>query len=108
MNVELDSDEMVDRLMADDCADWSRAGARALVAWLLEIEGAGGTPQTFDLVGLRSDFSEYVNVFYLAADDEELSDVMSAAGLEWLRQNRTVIEVGDSARGHVRLIVHSW
>jgi len=64
----LTSAEAVDRLLSDHYANWSPAGARALVEHLEQIEDDIGEPFEFDAVAIRCDYSEYGSACDAAAD----------------------------------------
>ena len=51
--------EVSDLLLADENANWSRAGSLALAEWFEELTDQFNTPQEFDRVAMRCDFSEY-------------------------------------------------
>jgi len=59
----LSTREMADLLLADENANWSRAGSLAMADWLEEVSDESDTPQEFDRVAVRCDFSEYQNLF---------------------------------------------
>ena len=48
--------------MADENADWSMAGAYAIVEYLEQVEEDCGTEVEFDRVAIRCDFSEYTDL----------------------------------------------
>lgn len=59
MKKTLSTSEIVDFLMADDYANWSRAGAYALADYLEQLEEGSGIEIELDVVALRCDYSEY-------------------------------------------------
>ena len=59
MKTTLSTTEAAEILIADTCANWSRAGAFALVEYLEELENSTGEEMEFDRVAIRCDFSEY-------------------------------------------------
>ena len=65
--------EAADLLLADENANWSRAGSLALAEWFEELYDHFSTPQEFDRVAIRCDFSEYENL--LAFANEYFGDV---------------------------------
>ena len=81
-------------LMEDENANWSWAGATALVEFLENIEEETGEPMEFDRVAIRCEWSEYESA---AEAVEELSgDGIDSEPLAWLEQRTTVIAVdGD-------------
>jgi len=60
--------EMADLLLADENANWSRAGSLAMADWLEEVSDESDTPQEFDRVAVRCDFSEYEDLFSFAQE----------------------------------------
>lgn len=65
--------EMADLLLSDENANWSRAGSLALAEWFEELADEFNTPQEFDRVAMRCDFSEYKNLVAFA--NEYFGDV---------------------------------
>jgi hypothetical protein len=55
-------------LIDDANANWSRAGAFALVEYLEEIEESTGEGMELDVVAIRCDFSEYSSLIEWASD----------------------------------------
>ncbi len=94
---------VVHLLLADDNAGWTYNGARALVAWLFELEDETGVPLELDVVGLRCEFVEYGSIVEAVGDHPDAGDIKRRRGggrdlwdahaLEWFRDNGTVIEV---------------
>lgn len=64
----LSTREIADLLLADENANWSRSGSLALAEWFEELADQFNTPQEFDRVAMRCDFSEYENVFAFAKE----------------------------------------
>lgn len=64
--------EIADLLLADENANWSRSGSLALAEWFEELSDEFSTPQEFDRVAMRCDFSEYEDL--LAFADEYFGD----------------------------------
>ena len=58
--------QVVDRLLADDCAAWTRAGAWALAEYLESLEDEA--PVEFDRVAIRCEYSEYGSACAAAAE----------------------------------------
>lgn len=80
-------------LWQDESANWSRAGAHALVEHLEQIEEDCGAEIEFDRVAFRCDWHEYGSAI------EAVEDTYSEApfeteddALEWLRERTQVIE----------------
>ena len=59
MKTTLSTTEAANILLSDPCANWSRAGAFALVEYLEQLEEDTGEEIEFDRVAIRCDFSEY-------------------------------------------------
>lgn len=51
--------QMVDDLMSDECASWTRLGAYAIAEYLDEMSEDMGEPIEWDRVAVRCDYSEY-------------------------------------------------
>ena len=64
----LSTREVSDLLLADENANWSRSGSLALAEWFEELSDEFNTPQEFDRVAVRCDFSEYENLFAFAQE----------------------------------------
>lgn len=64
----LSTSEAVDILTADKYAGWSRAGARALVEYLDDLEAETGEATELCPVALRCDYSEYSSAVEAASD----------------------------------------
>jgi hypothetical protein len=59
MKLTLSTYAVADLLIADNNANWSHAGARALAEYLEEMEEETGEEMEFDAVSIRCDYSEY-------------------------------------------------
>lgn len=59
MKTTLSTSQAAEILINDDYANWSHAGAHALVRHLEELEESTGEELQFDPVAIRCDFSEY-------------------------------------------------
>ena len=68
MQLELTTHDIAERLLADEYANWSRAGAFALAEWLEEMEDDTGEETTLDVVALRCEFSEYGSLIDWASE----------------------------------------
>lgn len=64
----LSTREVSDLLLADENANWSRSGSLALAEWFEELSDEFNTPQEFDRVAMRCDFSEYKDLFAFAQE----------------------------------------
>ncbi len=90
-------------LKADTSANWSHAGAHALIEYLEQLEEDTGTEIEFDAVAIRCDYSEYESALKAAedqgyepnpnlGDDEQSEDDKEADALAWLQDQTQVIE----------------
>jgi hypothetical protein len=68
MKTTLSTSEAADILFNDKNANWSYAGARALVEYLEEYEESTGEELEFDYVAIRCDFSEHDSLVEWAND----------------------------------------
>ena len=68
MKLELTTHDIANRLLEDEYANWSRAGALALAEWLEEMEEGTGEETTLDVVAIRCEFSEYGSLIEWASD----------------------------------------
>jgi len=86
MKLELTTYDIADRLLADDNANWSRAGALALAEWLEEMEESTGESMELDVVAIRCDFAQWKNLKEWAhdyfTDDEARRDAIGIEGQE--------------------------
>ena len=106
----LSTDEAAHLLLQDDNANWSYAGAHALIEYLEEHEEESA-PIEFDRVGIRCDFSEYESILEAARqcgcdytsnmyndDDTENENCLEetiAYCLEWLQDRTQVIQFDE-------------
>lgn len=79
MKKTLSTTEAALLLLDDDFANWSPAGAYALVEWLEELEESTGEDMELDRIALRCEFSEYSSLKDWVA---EYTGVSVIAGLE--------------------------
>ena len=113
MKYTLSTYEAAERLFNDENANWTRAGAFALVEYLEELEDDIGEEIDFCPCGLRCDFSQYssleewasyqfrshvdgVNELGLTLGDdgkiEESSDEIDEAIRDYIRDRGTLLE----------------
>jgi hypothetical protein len=103
MKTTLSTSEAVNRLMSDDNANWSRAGARALVEHLEDLESSEGTELELDTVALRCDYSEWDTALEAAikygyepdpalGEDSQDDDDKELDALDWLADQTVVIK----------------
>jgi hypothetical protein len=97
MKETLTTEQAADRLVADDNANWSYAGARALVEYLEDIENDTGEELEFDRVAIRCDYNEYESAreaaedYGFAPDEDDDPDDIEEAAQSWLEEKTTVI-----------------
>jgi hypothetical protein len=97
MKDTLTTGQAADRLVADDNANWSYAGARALIEYLEDLENDTGEEIEFDRVAIRCDYSEYESAreaavdYGFAPDDGDDPDDIEEAAQDWLEEKTTVI-----------------
>jgi hypothetical protein len=98
MKQTMTTSQIADALRADDNADWSYAGARALAEYLEQYEEDTGEDMEFDRVAIRCEFSEYANATEAAGnydfepDEDADEDEAEAAALKFLNDRTMVIE----------------
>jgi hypothetical protein len=113
MKTTLSTTEAAHRLMNDNDANWSRAGAYALVEYLEELEEDTGEEIEFCPVGLRCDYSQYASLEEWATEQfrshvdgvdelgltlgddgkiEESSEEIDEAIREYIRDRGTLLE----------------
>jgi len=103
MKATLSTSQAADLLKADTNARWSRAGARALVEHLEQLEQDCGAEIEFDVVAIRCDYSEYDSALQAALDqgfepnpnlgeEAQSEEVKEADALSWLQDETEVIE----------------
>ena len=107
MKTTLTTSQAAHKLIDDENANWSRAGAFALVEYLEELEEDTGETIEFDAVALRCDFSEYASLGefledYFAddkiarealnADEDAEEDELDELTAEYIRDHGTLIE----------------
>ena len=81
----LSQEDIASRLLADDCASWTRDGARALAEYLLELAEDSDEPRRLDITAIRCQWYE-----------GDLSDLLEETGcesLEDLETQTTVLKV---------------
>jgi hypothetical protein len=94
MKETLTTSQVADRLLQDDNAAWSYAGARAIAEHLEQLEEDTGADMDFDRVAIRCEFSEYTSAREAAAnyDWEPDEDESEKSALQFLQGRTTVIE----------------
>ena len=91
MKKTLSTYEVAELLLADEYANWSYDGAKALAEYFEEYEEETGTEIEFDRVAIRCDYNEYDSLEDVLAD-------YSKADIDELREYTEVIEVSN---GHI-------
>ena len=86
---KLSTSEAVEILLADEYANWTYEGAKALVEWLKDLECEMGIPIELNPIALRGQFDEYRDVEE-AAEDYHIHPFFDS--LEWLSERGVVIE----------------
>jgi hypothetical protein len=100
MKTYLSTAECVQRLLADEYAAWSYAGAVALVEYLDGID-CDGEEITFNVIDIRCEYSEWSDAITCAVEhgwepgDSE-SDEVTAKAVEWLLDRAAVIRIAGS------------
>jgi hypothetical protein len=103
MKATLTTSQAAAMLKADTSANWSHAGARALIEHLEQLEEDTGTEMELDAVAIRCDYSEHESALQAAneygfepnpnlGDGEQDDDDKEADALAWLQDNTQVIE----------------
>lgn len=99
MKTTLSTSQAADLLKSDSNANWSRAGAYALVEHLEQLEEDTGTEIEFDAVAIRCDFSEYSSALeaaqeygFVTEENNTEEEALESEALEWLIDRTQVIE----------------
>jgi len=71
MYEKLTTTDVANKLLADENAGWSRAGAYALAEYLQELEDDIGEEFELDVVALRCEYSEYPSAAEAVKDYDE-------------------------------------
>jgi hypothetical protein len=97
----LNTQEIANELLADENADWSRAGAFALAEYLENLEEDSWVDMELDVVAIRCEFNEYSTALeaaleYLSMDEivqrRDAIDNLEGSALEYLHENTMVYE----------------
>jgi hypothetical protein len=91
MKITLSTTEFAHMLLDDKDANWSRAGAFALVEYLEELEEDTGEEIEFCPVAIRCDYSEYDSLEDWAMEQWG-SDKAACEALDCIDQDQDVIE----------------
>jgi hypothetical protein len=103
MKLTLTTSTAVELLKVDQYARWSRAGARALVEHLEQLEEDTGEEIEFDAVAIRCDYSEFETALKAASEygfepnpnlgeEAQTAEDKEADALSWLQDQTQVIE----------------
>ena len=98
MKQTMNTYQIADALRADDNANWSYNGAKALAEHLEQYEEDTGSEMEFDRVAIRCEFSEYANATEAAGnydfepDEDADEDETETAALKYLNDRTMVIE----------------
>lgn len=105
MKLKLSTYEAAERLFSDENANWTRAGAFALVEHLEDLEEDIGEEIDFCCVALRCDFSQYESLddwateqwgndrdFDEAVSDRSEQEANDEAIREYIRNRGTLLE----------------
>lgn len=98
MKITLNTNDIVNHLLRDTNARWSRDGAEALAEHLEEMEESSGQEMDLDVVAIRCEFSEFFSAVEAAGEygwsayESEYDDANEAAALSWLQDRTSVIE----------------
>lgn len=97
----LNTQEIANELLADENANWSRAGAFALAEYLENLEEDSWVDMELDVVAIRCEFNEYSTALeaaleYLSMDEivqrRDAIDNLEGSALEYLHENTMVYE----------------
>ena len=97
MKITLNTNDIVNHLLRNTNAQWTRAGAYALAEHLEELENDTGEEQELDVVAIRCEFSEYPTAveaageYGWAPEPDEYDDANESAALSWLHDRTSVI-----------------
>jgi len=92
--------EVADLLFSDENANWSRSGSLALAEWFEELSDEFNTPQEFDRVAMRCDFSEYEDL--LAFAKEYFGDVAQMRSEIGISVNDGTFDRDEKIRDFIR------
>jgi hypothetical protein len=103
MKTTLSTYAVADLLLADNNANWSRAGALALADYLEEIERDTGEEMEFDRVAIRCDFSEFASLQDWIAEyyGQPFAEAMASAGID-LEGEEDEDELDELIRSHIQ------
>ena len=82
MKSTLSTNQIVQNLLADNNAKWSRAGATALAEYLEEIEQESGQEMEFDGCAIRCDYAEHSSLSEWASEYFAKGEAESGLGIK--------------------------
>jgi hypothetical protein len=102
MKKTLSTAEAAQNLLEDINANWTRAGAFALVEYLEEYEDSTGEVIEFDCVVIRCEYSQHESLQEWLTDyyGEELAEAMASAGID-LSGDEDEDEIDNLIRSHI-------
>ncbi len=103
MKTTLSTSQAVRLLLSDTNANWSPAGARALIEYLEDLESSQGDEIELDTVALRCDYSEFDSALEAAieygfepnpnlGEEPQDDDDKELDALDWLSDHTVVIK----------------
>jgi hypothetical protein len=103
MKTTLSTSQAANLLKVDTNANWSYAGAHALVEYLEQLEEDCGTEIEFDAVAIRCDYSEHKSALQAAKEygfepnpnlgvETQSEEDKESDALAWLQDNTQVVE----------------
>lgn len=99
--------QMVDSLLDDENASWTRLGAYALAEYLDQLSDDIGGPIEWDRVAVRCDFSEYTLFDLLSNFGDSLNLDWQAIAMELLEGGDfPVDEVVEQLQEHTGCVIH--
>jgi hypothetical protein len=102
MKDTLTTNQAAQILLADEYANWSRAGAHALIEYFEDFEEDMGEEIEFDAVALRCDFSEYASLEDWCSEyfGQSMGDLPPAEVMVYLQESY-VDTVADAIRQYI-------
>lgn len=95
MYISLNTNEIIDALLADTNASWTVEEARALAEYYEELEECTGTPIALDVTAIRCDWA--CDTLVGVVNDYDIHEVGNIETreeqLDWLRDQTQVIEL---------------
>ena len=95
MKKTLSTNEIADLLIADENANWTRAGAFALAEYLEDYEDSTGEETELDVVALRCEFSEYESLQEWAKDYHGTQERIKMCEAMGINEEMTMPDPGE-------------